>query len=120
HFQSTLLRIYRQYEQQCQRSGLVDFGELLLRAHELWLNNPAVLDHYQCRFRHVLVDEFQDTNTLQYAWLRVLCGQRVPLTIVGDDDQSIYGWRGARIENIRQFERDFPGARVVRLEQNYR
>ncbi|TBW47976.1 DNA helicase II [Marinobacter halodurans] len=120
HFVSVMLKIYRQYEKQCQLSGLVDFGELLLRSHELWLKKPALLGHYQRRFQHILVDEFQDTNTIQYAWLQVLAGQRVPMTIVGDDDQSIYGWRGARIENIQKFQQDFPDARLVRLEQNYR
>jgi len=117
---STMLKIYRRYEQLCQQGGLVDFGELLLRSHELWLRNLGLLSHYQQRFRHILVDEFQDTNAIQYAWLQVLAGQRVPLTVVGDDDQSIYGWRGARIENIQQYQRDFPNARLVRLEQNYR
>ncbi|WP_165857364.1 DNA helicase II [Marinobacter sp. JSM 1782161] len=120
HFTSVMLKIYRQYEKQCQLSGLVDFGELLLRSHELWLHRPEVLAHYQRRFQHILVDEFQDTNTIQYAWLQVLAGNRVPLTIVGDDDQSIYGWRGARIENIQRFQQDWPNARMVRLEQNYR
>ncbi|WP_203142284.1 DNA helicase II [Marinobacter mangrovi] len=120
HFVSVMLKIYRQYEKQCQLSGLVDFGELLLRSHELWLKKPELLGHYQRRFQHILVDEFQDTNTIQYAWLQVLAGQRVPMTIVGDDDQSIYGWRGAKIENIQKFQQDFPDARLVRLEQNYR
>ncbi|MDY6814390.1 MAG: DNA helicase II [Pseudomonadota bacterium] len=120
HFTSTMLKIYRQYEKLCQQGGLVDFGELLLRSHELWLHKPELLAHYQQRFQHMLVDEFQDTNTIQYAWLQVLAGNRVPLTVVGDDDQSIYGWRGARIENIQQYQRDFPNARLVRLEQNYR
>ncbi|MGF2734342.1 DNA helicase II [Marinobacter sp. DUT-1] len=120
HFTSTMLKIYRQYEKLCQQGGLVDFGELLLRSHELWLYKPELLAHYQQRFQHMLVDEFQDTNTIQYAWLQVLASNRVPLTIVGDDDQSIYGWRGAKIENIQQYQRDFPNARLVRLEQNYR
>jgi DNA helicase-2/ATP-dependent DNA helicase PcrA len=120
HFAQTMLRIYRTYEQACERSGLVDFAELLLRAHELWLKQPAVLAHYQGRFRQILVDEFQDTNTIQYAWLRVLAGASVPVVAVGDDDQSIYGWRGARIENIQRFSDDFEGVQVVRLEQNYR
>ncbi|MCP5161259.1 MAG: DNA helicase II [Hahellaceae bacterium] len=119
-YSKTMQQIYLQYEQLCQRSGMVDFGELLLRSHELWLKNPALLAHYQERFRHILVDEFQDTNTVQYAWLRVLSGGRVPLTVVGDDDQSIYGWRGAKIENIHQFQRDFSNAQMVRLERNYR
>ncbi|MDX1456686.1 MAG: DNA helicase II [Marinobacter sp.] len=120
HFTDTMVKVYRQYEALCQQGGLVDFGELLLRSHELWLHRPELLAHYQRRFQHILVDEFQDTNTIQYAWLQVLAGHRVPLTIVGDDDQSIYGWRGAKIENIQQFQRDFPNARLVRLEQNYR
>ncbi len=119
-FSRTMADLYRAYEQQCQQSGLVDFGELLLRAHELWLNQPQLLAHYQERFRYLLVDEFQDTNTIQYAWLRVLAGDRVPIMVVGDDDQSIYGWRGARIENIQQFQQDFGNTLMVRLEQNYR
>ncbi|MBN2606519.1 MAG: DNA helicase II [Thiotrichales bacterium] len=119
-FVAKMVQIYRAYEEQCQRAGLVDFAELLLRAHELWLKNPEVLAHYQARYQHILVDEFQDTNTLQYAWLRVLAGARGKLFIVGDDDQSIYGWRGAKIENIRQFDADFSDVKTVRLEQNYR
>lgn len=119
-FEQVMYQIYRDYEAQCQRSGLVDFGELLLRSHEIWLNNPALLAHYQERFRYVLVDEFQDTNTIQYAWLRVLTGNRTPIMVVGDDDQSIYGWRGAKIENIQQFQNDYADAQLVRLEQNYR
>ncbi|HLV78591.1 MAG TPA: DNA helicase II [Marinobacter sp.] len=120
HFTNTMLKIYRQYEKLCQQGGLVDFGELLLRSHELWLHRPELLSHYQQRFQHILVDEFQDTNTIQYAWLQVLAGNRVPLTVVGDDDQSIYGWRGAKVENIQQYQQDFANARLVRLEQNYR
>ncbi len=120
HFTNTMLQIYRQYERLCNQGGLVDFGELLLRSHELWLHRPELLAHYQRRFQHILVDEFQDTNTIQYAWLQILASNRVPITVVGDDDQSIYGWRGAKIENIQQFQRDFPNARLVRLEQNYR
>ncbi|MEH6580598.1 MAG: DNA helicase II [Halioglobus sp.] len=116
----TMLRVYRSYESACERSGMVDFAELLLRAHELWLRNPDVLAHYQGRFRQIMVDEFQDTNTIQYAWLRVLAGDKIPVVAVGDDDQSIYGWRGAKIENIQRFVQDFGGAKTVRLEQNYR
>ena len=116
----TMLRIYSAYEAACERGGMVDFAELLLRAHELWLHNPDLLAHYQNRFKQVLVDEFQDTNTIQYAWLRVLAGTSIPVVAVGDDDQSIYGWRGAKIENIQRFGSDFAGTRVVRLEQNYR
>ncbi|MCH8497886.1 MAG: DNA helicase II [Marinobacter sp.] len=119
-YTNTLLKVYQRYQSLCQQSGLVDFGELLLRSHELWLHRPELLAHYQRRFRHILVDEFQDTNTIQYAWLQVLASNRVPLTVVGDDDQSIYGWRGAKVENIQQFNTDFPNARIVRLEQNYR
>jgi DNA helicase-2/ATP-dependent DNA helicase PcrA len=114
------VQVYEAYEALCQRSGLVDFAELLLRAHELWLKKPDLLLHYRQRFHHILVDEFQDTNTIQYAWLRLLAGDNGRITVVGDDDQSIYGWRGARVENIRRFEKDYPGTRVQRLEQNYR
>ncbi len=112
--------IYQAYQDTCDRSGLVDFAELLLRAHELWLNNDTLLRHYQQRFRAILVDEFQDTNNIQYAWLRLLAGGENNMMIVGDDDQSIYGWRGAKVENIQHFLRDFPGAETIRLEQNYR
>ena len=115
-----MLQIYKAYQDTCARSGLVDFAELLLRAHELFRDQPAVLEHYRQRFRHVLVDEFQDTNTLQYAWLRLLNGKQGTSFVVGDDDQSIYSWRGARIENMQQFQRDFPGTSLLRLEQNYR
>jgi len=119
-FQITHKRIYENYEELCQQGGLVDFAELLLRSHELWLNDAALLEHYQRRFGHALVDEFQDTNTIQYAWLRVLAGSQARVMAVGDDDQSIYGWRGARIENIHRFRQDFAAVRVIRLEQNYR
>jgi DNA helicase-2/ATP-dependent DNA helicase PcrA len=119
-FAQTMLQVYRAYEIACERSGMVDFAELLLRAHELWLKSPQVLQHYQGRFRQILVDEFQDTNTVQYAWLRVLAGANIPVIAVGDDDQSIYGWRGAKIENIQRFTEDFSATRTVRLEQNYR
>ena len=119
-FTQTMLQVYRAYEAACERGGMVDFAELLLRAHELWLRNPDLLAHYQGRFRQILVDEFQDTNTIQYAWLRVLAGKQVPVVAVGDDDQSIYGWRGAKIENIQRFTEDFKDTRTVRLEQNYR
>lgn len=116
----TMVQVYRAYEEACARGGMVDFGELLLRAHELWLKKPLILKHYQERFPFILVDEFQDTNTIQYAWLRVLAGDQCRVTAVGDDDQSIYGWRGAKIENIQQFSHDFVGAETIRLEQNYR
>ena len=119
-YTQTLLRVYAAYEEACQRGGLVDFAELLLRAHELWLKSPETLAHYQARFNILLVDEFQDTNTIQYAWLRVLAGDAIPIVAVGDDDQSIYGWRGAKIENIQRFTKDFRDTQIVRLEQNYR
>jgi DNA helicase-2/ATP-dependent DNA helicase PcrA len=118
--QRQLVRIYSAYEEACRRAGVVDFTELLLRSLELLRDDASLLNHYRERFRHLLVDEFQDTNTLQYAWLRLLAGDRSPVFAVGDDDQSIYGWRGARIENIQHFEKDFVETQVVRLEQNYR
>jgi DNA helicase-2/ATP-dependent DNA helicase PcrA len=119
-YQITHKRIYQAYEEACDEGGLLDFAELLLRSHELWLNDANLLAHYQQRFSHLLVDEFQDTNTIQYAWLRVLAGQTGKVMAVGDDDQSIYGWRGAKIENIHQFTEDFTDVATVRLEQNYR
>ncbi len=115
-----MIEIYQAYEAMCRRTGVVDFAELLLRAHELWLKQPELLRHYQNRFHHILVDEFQDTNTIQYAWLRMLAGKNGQVFAVGDDDQSIYGWRGARVENIHQFSRDFENTSTFRLEQNYR
>ena len=115
-----MLRAYAAYESACERGGLVDFAELLLRALELWRNDAALLQHYQQRFHHILVDEFQDTNAIQYAWIRLLAGKQSVPFVVGDDDQSIYAWRGARIENILKFEKDFPDTRMLRLEQNYR
>ena len=119
-YTKTQLKIYKAYEDACNSGGMIDFGEILLRAHELWLNNPQVLTHYQRRFQYILVDEFQDTNSIQYAWLQVLAGNTNKMMVVGDDDQSIYGWRGAKIENIQKFNTDFPNADIVRLEQNYR
>ncbi len=118
--QRELVRVYRAYEEACQRSGLVDFAELLLRTLELLSARQDLRDHYRERFRHVLVDEFQDTNKLQYAWLRLFVRPGGSLFSVGDDDQSIYGWRGAQVENIQRFLTDFPGAETIRLEQNYR
>ena len=115
-----LLELYSAYQSACERGGMVDFAELLLRAHELWLNNPQLLAHYQNRFRNVLVDEFQDCNSIQYAWVRVLAGDSGHVTVVGDDDQSIYGWRGAKVEYIQRFQNDFPDAHLLRLERNYR
>ncbi len=115
-----LLRVYTAYERDCRRLGLVDFAELLLCALELLRDNADLLRHYRARFRHLLVDEFQDTNKLQYALIRVLAGDEIPVFAVGDDDQSIYGWRGARVENVRNFVKDFPRAATFRLERNYR
>ncbi len=113
-------QIYKTYEDLCQRSGLVDFAELLLRCLETLRDTPELLDQYRNRFRYVLVDEFQDTNTIQYAWLKLLTQGQNNLFVVGDDDQSIYGWRGARVENIYSFQSDYPEHKLVRLEQNYR
>ena len=115
-----MISFYHSYEEICQRGGLVDFAELLLRAHELLRDNAELLEHYRRRFQHLLVDEFQDTNAIQYAWLRLLAGSSGVPFVVGDDDQSIYRWRGARVEHIHRFQKDFPGTNVVKLEQNYR
>jgi DNA helicase-2/ATP-dependent DNA helicase PcrA len=119
-YSQNMLAIYQSYEDACQRAGVIDFGEILLRSHELWLKRPDILVNYQQRFQQVLVDEFQDTNTIQYAWLRLLAGDSGHLFIVGDDDQSIYGWRGAKIENIQKFHQDYDTATSISLEQNYR
>ncbi|KTD03350.1 DNA helicase II [Fluoribacter gormanii] len=116
----TLLNIYKAYEQACQTAGVIDFAELLLRTHELLRDNPEILNHYRQRFQAILVDEFQDTNTIQYAWVRLLAGEHTAVLAVGDDDQSIYGWRGAKVENIQQFSQDFKNTQIIRLEQNYR
>jgi DNA helicase-2/ATP-dependent DNA helicase PcrA len=104
----------------CQRSGLVDFAEILLRAHETLLNTPVLLEHYRQRFGQILVDEFQDTNNVQFAFIRLLAGERGQVFVVGDDDQSIYGWRGAQVTNMQKFLSDYPDTRTIRLEQNYR
>src|SRR5690606_26510717 len=115
-----LVEIYSMYQAQCEREGVVDFPELLLRAYELLQRNGPVREHYQRRFRHILVDEFQDTNTLQYKWLRLLAGGGACVFAVGDDDQSIYAFRGANVGNMSEFERDYAHGAVIRLEQNYR
>ena len=123
-----LVEIYQAYEDQCQREGVVDFAELLLRSYELLRDNDPLREHYRRRFAHVLVDEFQDTNKLQYAWLRLLAPPHAPdaaaaaqtVFAVGDDDQSIYAFRGARVGNMADFEREYRVERVVKLEQNYR
>ncbi len=118
--QRQLLQIYRTYEELCQRAGVIDFAELLLRSLELIRENDGLREHYQKRFKQILVDEFQDTNAIQYAWIRLMAGPHTNVFVVGDDDQSIYGWRGARIENIQHFEQDFKATQIIRLEQNYR
>lgn len=115
-----MVELYERYQNACEVAGLVDFGELLLRSLELLRDNPALLKHYRERFGHILVDEFQDTNTLQYLWLKLLAGERARLTVVGDDDQSIYGWRGAKVENLERFRTEFADTQVIRLERNYR
>jgi DNA helicase-2/ATP-dependent DNA helicase PcrA len=106
--QQQMLEIYRLYQELCERAGVVDFAELLLRVLELIRDNDDIRGHYQRRFAHILVDEFQDTNAIQYAWLRLMAGADTPVFVVGDDDQSIYGWRGANLSNILEFENDFP------------
>ncbi len=115
-----MISFYKSYEEICRRGGLVDFAELLLRAHEVLRDNGELLQHYRRRFQHLLIDEFQDTNAIQYAWLRLLAGNDGVPFAVGDDDQSIYRWRGARVEHIHRFQKDFPGTHVIKLEQNYR
>jgi len=119
-FSRNLVDIYEQYDRTCQREGVVDFSELLLRSFELLSGNERLLEHYRSRFRHILVDEFQDTNKLQYAWLRLLKGVSTAVMAVGDDDQSIYAFRGARTGNMLDFEKDFGVQKIIRLEQNYR
>ncbi|MDO5504937.1 MAG: DNA helicase II [Pseudoxanthomonas suwonensis] len=117
---NAMRQAYALYQERCDRAGLVDFAEILLRAHELLRDTPALLAHYRQRFGQLLIDEFQDTNTIQYGFVRLLAGDTGQVFVVGDDDQSIYGWRGAKVENVQQFLRDFDGARTIRLEQNYR
>jgi DNA helicase-2/ATP-dependent DNA helicase PcrA len=114
------IRIYTAYEASCARAGAIDFAELLLRSLETLRDNAALLTHYRKRLQHLLIDEFQDTNSIQYAWIRLLAGDTGSVFAVGDDDQSIYAWRGARVENILNFDKDFSSAELVRLEQNYR
>jgi DNA helicase-2/ATP-dependent DNA helicase PcrA len=120
YYAQTMLALYDAYQQRCQRAGLVDFAEILLRAHELWLEHPALLAHYRQRFGQLLVDEFQDTNSIQYAFVRMLAGETGKVFVVGDDDQAIYGWRGAKVENVQRFLHDFPNVTTFKLEQNYR
>src|SRR5918995_2053537 len=113
-------RLYTAYQDRLKTLNAVDFGDLLLECLRLWREHPDILEQYQNRFRYMLVDEYQDTNVAQYLWLRLLAQARKNLCCVGDDDQSIYGWRGAEVDNILRFEHDFPGATVIRLERNYR
>jgi len=115
-----LTEIFDLYDQQCQREGVVDFAELLLRSYELMQRNEPIRNHYQSRFKHILIDEFQDTNPLQYRWLKLFAGPSTAMFAVGDDDQSIYAFRGAETANMREFEREFAQGRVIKLEQNYR
>jgi len=119
-FTSIHTKVYYQYQNACQVGGLVDFAELLFKAYELIRDKKHLREHYQERFKHLLVDEFQDTNGIQYAWIRLLTSKDCRISIVGDDDQSIYGWRGAKIENIQRFESEFSQNKIIRLEQNYR
>ena len=120
YFTETMQRIYTEYESICEHSGLVDFAELLIRSLELFKNNDDIRHHYQQRFQHILVDEFQDTNTMQYAWLKMLKSPSAYIVAVGDDDQSIYSWRGAKVENMHRFTTDMDQVKTIRLEQNYR
>ncbi|HLF12625.1 MAG TPA: UvrD-helicase domain-containing protein, partial [Gammaproteobacteria bacterium] len=115
-----MIELYARYEKVCADSSVVDFGELLLRNLEVLRDHEDLLRQYRERFRHLLVDEFQDTNAIQYRWLKLLAGKQGTPFVVGDDDQSIYRWRGARVENLLRFQQDFPGTQVIRLEQNYR
>ena len=119
-FNRKFVELYEAYDQQCQREGVVDFPELLLRCYELLAHNPPLRAHYQARFRNILVDEFQDTNKLQYAWLKLLAGEHNAIFAVGDDDQSIYAFRGANVGNMHDFEREFNVRNLIKLEQNYR
>src|ERR1051326_4254865 len=112
--------LYRQYQERLKALNAADFGDLLLETLTILRNHPDILADYRERFRYILVDEYQDTNVVQYLWLKLLATANGNVCVVGDDDQSIYAWRGAEIENILRFERDFPGATVIRLERNYR
>jgi DNA helicase-2/ATP-dependent DNA helicase PcrA len=119
-FTNVHVQVYQQYQAACKIGGLVDFAELLFKAYELIRDKEHLRQHYQERFKHLLVDEFQDTNGIQYAWIRLLTSNDCGISIVGDDDQSIYGWRGAKIENIQRFENEFKNNKIIKLEQNYR
>ncbi len=119
-FTRKFVELYAAYDDQCQREGVVDFAELLLRSYELLSRHQLLREHYQARFRHILVDEFQDTNDLQYKWLKLIAGQHNAVFAVGDDDQSIYAFRGANVGNMAAFEREFRVQNLIKLEQNYR
>ncbi len=119
-YKRQMLNLYKEYENICRRTGVVDFAELILLTYETIRDKKHIQDHYQKRFKSILVDEFQDTNNIQYMWLRLLCGKSNNLFVVGDDDQSIYGWRGARVENIQEFQKHYIDTKIIRLEQNYR
>ena len=119
-FTRKFVELYEAYDEQCQREGVVDFAELLLRSYELLSRNQPLREHYQSRFKHILVDEFQDTNDLQYKWLKLIAGQHNAVFAVGDDDQSIYAFRGANVGNMAAFEREFNVQNLIKLEQNYR
>ncbi len=119
-YKRQMVSLYKEYEGICRRSGAVDFAELILLTYEIIRDRKDIQEHYQKRFESILVDEFQDTNNIQYSWLRVLCGASNNLFVVGDDDQSIYGWRGARVENIQEFQKHYDTTKIIRLEQNYR
>ena len=120
YFVKQSVKVFELYEAHCKANELIDFAELLVRSYELLKNNTELLAHYQNRFEHILVDEFQDTNTIQYKWIKLLSSGKNQIFCVGDDDQSIYGWRGAKIENIQKLESDFYPIQTIRLEQNYR
>ncbi|AKZ65724.1 DNA helicase II [Candidatus Palibaumannia cicadellinicola] len=119
-FEETWFSIYKIYQEICNNTGLVDFAELILRVYEMLINNSNIMQYYRNKFTTILVDEFQDTNNIQYYWIRMLAGNKGNVTIVGDDDQSIYRWRGAQVENIQRFINDFPKVKIICLEQNYR
>ena len=119
-YNKKFIEFYQAYDDQCQREGVVDFGELLLRSVELLKRNTTLRDHYRMRFRHILIDEFQDTNPLQYEWIKQLSGETTAVFAVGDDDQSIYAFRGADVANMMKFEREFKVSHLIKLEQNYR
>ena len=119
-YQRKFAELYAAYDDQCQREGVVDFAELLLRSYELLTRNQPLREHYQSRFKHILVDEYQDTNDLQYKWLKLLAGTESAVFAVGDDDQSIYAFRGANVGNMSAFEREYHVENVIKLEQNYR